>query len=42
MLAVMFGASGGARITEPDFVAISELETEARVLAHLILTELCD
>jgi acetylornithine deacetylase/succinyl-diaminopimelate desuccinylase-like protein len=34
---VMFGASGGVFPTGVDFVTISDVETEARVLAHLIL-----
>lgn len=37
---VMYGASGGVWPTGVDFVTISDVETEARVLAHLILTEL--
>jgi len=37
---VMFGASGGVWPTGVDFVPISAVETEARVLAHLILNEL--
>jgi acetylornithine deacetylase/succinyl-diaminopimelate desuccinylase-like protein len=37
---VMYGASGGVGLLGPDFVAVSALETEARVLAHLILSEL--
>jgi acetylornithine deacetylase/succinyl-diaminopimelate desuccinylase-like protein len=37
---VQFGASGGVRLLGPDFVAISAVETEARVLAHVILTQL--
>ena len=37
---VMFGASGGVWPTGVDFVPISALETEARVLAHYILSQL--
>jgi len=37
---VMYGASGGVGLLGPDYVAVSDLETEARVLAHLILSEL--
>jgi acetylornithine deacetylase/succinyl-diaminopimelate desuccinylase-like protein len=37
---VMYGASGGVWPVGPDFVAISAVETEARVLAHLILDQL--
>jgi acetylornithine deacetylase/succinyl-diaminopimelate desuccinylase-like protein len=37
---VMFGASGGVGLLGPDFVAVDDLETEARVLAQLILSEL--
>lgn len=37
---VMFGASGAVGLLGPDLVAVSDLETEARVLAHLILSEL--
>jgi acetylornithine deacetylase/succinyl-diaminopimelate desuccinylase-like protein len=37
---VMYGASGGVWPTGTDFVAISAVETEARVLAHLILDQL--
>ncbi len=37
---VMYGASGGVGLLGPDFVAVSDLETEARVLAALILAEL--
>jgi acetylornithine deacetylase/succinyl-diaminopimelate desuccinylase-like protein len=37
---VMYGVSGGIWPTGVDFVAISDVETEARVLAHLILNEL--
>lgn len=37
---VMYGASGGVWPTGVDFVTLSDVETEARVLAHLILTEL--
>ena len=34
---VMYGASGGVYPTGVDFVTIADLETEAKVLAHLIL-----
>ena len=37
---VMYGASGGVWPVGPDFVAISAVETEARVLARLILDQL--
>jgi acetylornithine deacetylase/succinyl-diaminopimelate desuccinylase-like protein len=37
---VMFGASGGVWPTGVDFVTISDVETEARVLAELILDQL--
>jgi acetylornithine deacetylase/succinyl-diaminopimelate desuccinylase-like protein len=37
---VMYGASGGVGLLGPDFVAIADLETEARVLATMILAEL--
>lgn len=37
---VMWGASGGVWPVGPDFVAISAVETEARVLAHYILDQL--
>jgi acetylornithine deacetylase/succinyl-diaminopimelate desuccinylase-like protein len=37
---VMYGVSGGIWPTGIDFVTISDVETEARVLAHLILSEL--
>ena len=37
---VMYGVSGGIWPTGIDFVAISDVETEARVMAHLILSEL--
>jgi acetylornithine deacetylase/succinyl-diaminopimelate desuccinylase-like protein len=37
---VMYGASGGVWPTGVDFVTISDVETEARVLARLILSEL--
>jgi acetylornithine deacetylase/succinyl-diaminopimelate desuccinylase-like protein len=37
---VMYGASGGEWPLGPDFVAISAVETEARVLAHLIVDQL--
>jgi acetylornithine deacetylase/succinyl-diaminopimelate desuccinylase-like protein len=37
---VMYGASGGVGLLGPDFVAVDDLETEARVLAQLILSEL--
>jgi len=37
---VMYGASGGIGLLGPDFVAVADLETEARVLAHLILSAL--
>jgi acetylornithine deacetylase/succinyl-diaminopimelate desuccinylase-like protein len=34
---VMYGASGGGALTGVDFVPISAVEVEAKVLAHLIL-----
>jgi hypothetical protein len=37
---VMFGASGGDWPLGVDFVPISAVETEARVLTHLILEQL--
>jgi acetylornithine deacetylase/succinyl-diaminopimelate desuccinylase-like protein len=37
---VMFGASGGVGLMGDDFVTIADVETEARVLAQLILSEL--
>ena len=37
---VMFGASGGVGLMGDDFVTIADVETEARVLARLILSEL--
>ncbi|HET7037244.1 MAG TPA: hypothetical protein VFI42_16280, partial [Thermomicrobiaceae bacterium] len=37
---VMFGASGRASVTGTDFVPIAAVETEARVLAHLIVSQL--
>jgi acetylornithine deacetylase/succinyl-diaminopimelate desuccinylase-like protein len=37
---VMYGASGGEFPTGADFVPISAVETEAKVLAHLILDQL--
>jgi acetylornithine deacetylase/succinyl-diaminopimelate desuccinylase-like protein len=37
---VMYGATGGVWPTGADFVAISAVEAEARVLARLILSEL--
>ncbi len=37
---VMFGASGGVWPTGADFVPISAVEIEARVLAHYVLTQL--
>jgi acetylornithine deacetylase/succinyl-diaminopimelate desuccinylase-like protein len=37
---VMYGASGGVGLMGIDFVPISAVETEARVLAHLILSQL--
>ena len=37
---VMFGASGRSTVTGTDFVTIAAVEAEARVLAHLILSEL--
>jgi acetylornithine deacetylase/succinyl-diaminopimelate desuccinylase-like protein len=37
---VMYGASGGVWPTGVDFVTIADVEAEARVLAHLILSEL--
>jgi len=37
---VMYGAGGGAGLTGADFVPISMVETEARVLTELILSEL--
>ena len=37
---VMYGASGGEFPVGVDFVPISAIETEARVLAHLILDQL--
>jgi hypothetical protein len=36
----MYGASGGVWPTGVDFVTIADAEAEARVLAHLILSEL--
>jgi hypothetical protein len=36
----MYGASGGVWPIGVDFVTISDVVTEARVLAHLILSEL--
>jgi hypothetical protein len=36
---VMYGASGAVGLLGPDLVAVADLETEARVLAHLILSE---
>ncbi|MFN8540995.1 MAG: M20/M25/M40 family metallo-hydrolase [Thermomicrobiales bacterium] len=37
---VMYGASGGVGLLGPDFVTIADVETEARVLLHLILDQL--
>jgi hypothetical protein len=37
---VMYGASGGDGLLGDDFVVISDVVTEARVLARLILEEL--
>lgn len=37
---VMYGASGGIGLLGPDFVTIADVETEAQVLAHLILDQL--
>jgi acetylornithine deacetylase/succinyl-diaminopimelate desuccinylase-like protein len=37
---IMYGASGGVWPVGPDFVAISAVETEARVLAHYVLDQL--
>jgi acetylornithine deacetylase/succinyl-diaminopimelate desuccinylase-like protein len=37
---VMYGASGGVGLLGVDFVPISSVEKEARVLAHLILSQL--
>lgn len=37
---VMYGASGGVGLLGPDFVTIADVETEARVLTHLILDQL--
>jgi acetylornithine deacetylase/succinyl-diaminopimelate desuccinylase-like protein len=37
---VMYGASGGVGVLGPDFVPISAVETEARVLAELIVSYL--
>jgi acetylornithine deacetylase/succinyl-diaminopimelate desuccinylase-like protein len=37
---VMYGAGGGVGLMEVDFAPISAVETEARVLAHLILNQL--
>jgi acetylornithine deacetylase/succinyl-diaminopimelate desuccinylase-like protein len=37
---VMFGASGGVWPTGTDYVTVSDVETEARVLARLILDQL--
>src|SRR5262249_60447212 len=37
---VMYGASGGVGLMGVDFVPISAVETEAKVLAHLILSQL--
>ncbi len=37
---VMYGASGGVWPTGEDFVPLSAVETEARVLAHFILSQL--
>ena len=37
---VMYGATGGVWPTGADFVPISAVEAEARVLARLILSEL--
>lgn len=37
---VMFGASGGVGITGTDYVPISAVEAEAKVLAHIILSQL--
>lgn len=37
---VMYGASGGVGLLGPDFVPISAVETEARVLARMIISYL--
>jgi acetylornithine deacetylase/succinyl-diaminopimelate desuccinylase-like protein len=37
---VMYGASGGGSLLGTDFVTVSDVETEVRVLARLILTQL--
>src|SRR5439155_17511212 len=37
---VMYGASGGVGLMGVDFVPIAAVETEAKVLAHLILSQL--
>jgi acetylornithine deacetylase/succinyl-diaminopimelate desuccinylase-like protein len=37
---VMYGAGGGVGLMGVDFAPISAVETEARVLAHLILNQL--
>jgi acetylornithine deacetylase/succinyl-diaminopimelate desuccinylase-like protein len=37
---VMYGASGGVGLMGVDFVPISAVETEAKVLTHLILSQL--
>jgi acetylornithine deacetylase/succinyl-diaminopimelate desuccinylase-like protein len=37
---IMFGAGGGVWPLGPDFVPISQVESEAKVLAHLILSQL--
>ena len=37
---VMFGASGGVGITGTDYVPISAVEAEAKVLAYMILSQL--
>jgi acetylornithine deacetylase/succinyl-diaminopimelate desuccinylase-like protein len=39
---VMFGAGGGAWPLGPDYVPISAVESEAKILAQLILSELGD
>ena len=38
--AVMYGAGGGSSLLDADFVPVRAVETEARVLAHLILSQL--
>ena len=36
----MYGASGGGALLGTDFVTVGDVETEARVLARLILAQL--